>query len=824
MARDALCYRHLLAGGALLALAFSGAAPPASAQETYQQPPQPIAKMLDAPPIPAVLPSPNGKYLLELERPALPPISEVAAPTLRLAGDRIDTRSTDDPRQPTLTGLRVQGVDGSAERPIQLPAGAHIHYVRWSPDSRRIAMTVQEHVGGPLTIWIAEIATGAAHALSDRPLNAATGSPCAWLPADQGLVCRFRLSDQGQPPTAATIPVGPTIQQSSGRAVPNPTYEDLLANRDDEALFDYYYTTQLARVSLTGQLTPLGTSAVIVVSLPSPDGRYLLVEARHRPYSYRVPQTRFPTTIEVWDASSGSTVAKVADVPLQESVPISFDAVPTGPRRVSWRADQPATLVWIEAADGGDPKQSPVDNARDRLLEEAAPFSGNPTVLASVGYRIADVGWSKANLALVAEQWFKTRQRRTWAIDPSHPTTAPRLLFERSYEDRYADPGTFLMTAGPFGVPVLLTTADGKSGYLAGDGASSEGDRPFLDRVDLATAKTTRLWRSEAPYYERAITVVDPEARQVVTRRESVHDVPQYVVRTLPKGGLRQLTHFVDPAPEFANVSKQLITYTRADGVQLSATLYLPAGYTPAQGRLPFFFWAYPREFKTAAAAAQVIGSPYTFQRPIGDDPLYMVTQGYGVLDGPTMPIVGEGNAQPNDTYVQQLVASAQAAVDKVVSMGVADRNRIAVGGHSYGAFMTANLLVHSKIFRAGVAESGAYNRSLTPFGFQAEERTFWQAKDTYLRMSPFTYADSLSAPLLLIHGQADDNTGTFPVQSERFYAALSGNGALTRLVMLPDEAHGYRARESIGHALWEITRWLDTYVKGGSPAAATTQ
>jgi dipeptidyl aminopeptidase/acylaminoacyl peptidase len=297
--------------------------------------------------------------------------------------------------------------------------------------------------------------------------------------------------------------------------------------------------------------------------------------------------------------------------------------------------------------------------------------------------------------------------------------------------------------------------------------------------------------------------------------------VPQYVVRDIPGGALHQLTHFVDPAPEFANVTKQLITYTRADGVQLSATLYLPAGYTPAQGRLPFFFWAYPREFKSAAAAAQVVGSPYTFERPTGDSPLFMVTQGYGVLDGPTMPIVGEGSKQPNDTYVEQLVASAQAAVDKVVAMGVADRHRIAVGGHSYGAFMAANLLVHSKLFRAGIAESGAYNRTLTPFGFQAEERTFWQARDTYMRMSPFTYADSLSAPLLLIHGVADDNTGTFPVQSERFYAALAGNGAVTRLVMLPAEAHGYRARESIGHALWEIARWLDLYVK--SPANTTS-
>jgi dipeptidyl aminopeptidase/acylaminoacyl peptidase len=371
---------------------------------------------------------------------------------------------------------------------------------------------------------------------------------------------------------------------------------------------------------------------------------------------------------------------------------------------------------------------------------------------------------------------------------------------------------------------VLLTTADGHSAYLAGAGASSDGDRPFLDRIELATGHTTRLWRSAAPYYEFAVRVLDPAAHAVLTRRESVHDVPQYFVRELPSGTLRQLTQFADPEPQFAGVSKQLITYTRSDGVQLSATLYLPAGYTPAQGPLPFFFWAYPQEFKTAAAAAQVVGSPYAFVRPTGASELFLVTQGYGVLDGPTMPIVGEGDHEPNDTYVQQLVASAQAAVDKVVSMGVADRSRIGVGGHSYGAFMTANLLVHSKLFRAGIARSGAYNRTLTPFGFQAEERLFWQAPDTYMRMSPFTYADSLSAPLLLIHGEADDNTGTFPIQSERFYAALAGTGAVTRLVLLPAEAHGYLARESVGHTLWEMVRWMDRYVKTAPPPATPSK
>jgi dipeptidyl aminopeptidase/acylaminoacyl peptidase len=806
-----------------IAVSTLGAAGALAAQATYQQPPAPIAQMLDAPPVPAVEPSPDGRWLLILERPALPPITEVAAPMLRLAGDRVNPQTTDDPRHNTLTGLRLQPVAGGTERRIVLPSGARIHHVWWSRDSRRIAMTV-EQAGGGLTVWVADAAGGAARQLSPLPLNAAAGSPCAWLPGDQGLLCRFRATNAGQPPRPAATPKGPTIEESNGHAVPNPTYEDLLANADDEAMFDYLYRSQLGRVSIAGHVAMLGRPAVFVANVPSPDGRYALVESLHRPYSYHVPRSRFPNRMEIWDASTGKVVAPIADVPLQESVPISFDAVPTGPRHAGWRADQPAVLAWVEAVDHGDPASPAVDGARDRIMQTAAPFSSPPIVVASLGYRSAEVIWARNDLALVTERWWKTRRSRTWAVDPSHVGGAPRLIFDRSYEDRYGDPGMFVTTEGSFGQPVLLTTSDGQSAYLSGPGASPDGDRPFLDRIDLTTAHTARLWRSAAPYYEYVVRILDPAGQRVLTRRESVKDVPQYFVRELPDGSLHQLTQFADPAPKFAGVSKQLITYTRADGVQLSATLYLPAGYTPAQGALPFFLWAYPQEFKTAAAAAQVVGSPYAFVRPTGASELFLVTQGYGVLDGPTMPIVGEGDHEPNDTYVQQLVASAQAAIDKIVTMGVADRDRIGVGGHSYGAFMTANLLVHSKLFKAGVARSGAYNRTLTPFGFQAEERLFWQAEDTYMRMSPFTYADSLSAPLLLIHGEADDNTGTFPVQSERFYAALAGNGAVTRLVLLPAEAHGYRARESIGHTLWEMVRWMDTYVKAAPPPSTSSK
>ena len=792
----------------------------AHAQTKYEQPPAPIAAILDAPPVPAVRVSPDNRTLLILDRAALPPIAEVAAPELRLAGDRINPVTDAPSRAPTLTGLRLQSVAGGPppERPVALTPHSRILDALWSPDSHRIAAIVQSS-DSALTLWLVDATTGSAHMLSTRPLNAAAGTPCRWLPADAGLICRFRATDRGPaPPLADALPTGPIIQVSSGHATANVTYEDLLQSPADEARFDYYYTAQIARVALDGTITPLGAPGVYVTSAPSPDGHDLLVQTLHRPYSYQVPRERFPTRTEVWDLAANGAHTLIADRPLQEAVPSARDAVPIGPRDVAWRPDAGATLAWAEAVDGGDP--STRDSIRDVVKQLGAPFAGSPTIIASLRSRFEDADWANPNLALVTEQWWKTRRKRTWAIDPTHPTVAPRLVFDRSSEDRYADPGQFVTTGGAFGWPVLRTASDGRSAYLTGDGASADGDRPFLDRIDLTTFRTTRLWRSAAPYYATVAAVLDPAAHRVVIRRESVTDAPNYFAGDLPKGPLAQLTHFADPAPQFAGVTKQLITYQRADGVQLSATLYLPAGYTTAQGPLPFFFWAYPQEFKSAAAAAQVIGSPYRFTRPVGASELFLLTQGYGVLDGPTMPIVGQGDAEPNDTYVQQLVSSAQAAVDKVVSMGVADRSRIAVGGHSYGAFMTANLLVHSTLFRTGIARSGAYNRTLTPFGFQNEERSYWQARDIYTRMSPFTYADSLHAPLLLIHGLADDNTGTFPIQSERFYAALSGHGATVRLVMLPAEAHGYRGRESVGHTLWEMVRWLDTYVKNAKPVS----
>jgi dipeptidyl aminopeptidase/acylaminoacyl peptidase len=617
------------------------------------------------------------------------------------------------------------------------------------------------------------------------------------------------MSEKRQMPDAPSVPDGPTIQENTGKALAAPTFQDLLKNAYDEKLFDYFMQSRLVRVSLDGKLTPLGTAGLIASLSPSPNAKFLLVETLHRPFSYLVPAGRFPMKIDVMDMT-GKVVKELADLPLAEDVGIGRDAERKGVRNAAWRADAPATLVWAEVQDGGDAKSKA--EIRDKVFMLAEPFTGQPQTLISLEFRFRGMTWSEQGFALVNEFWWQSRKARTWLVKPSEK---PDLIFDRSSEDRYNAPGTPVTKLASNGETVLHTVDGGKSIFLVGDGASPDGDKPFMDKFDLTVKKTERLWRSEAPYYELPVDILDDAGKVVLTSRESVSEPPNYFIRNLDKKTMTQFTSFTNPAAALSKASKELIKYKRDDGVELSATLYLPEGYDAKKdGALPMLMWAYPQEFKSAAAASQIIGSPYRFVRINWGSPLYWLTQGYAILDGPTMPIVGEGNKEPNDTYVQQLVSSAKAAVDEVVRRGVADPKRIAIGGHSYGAFMTANLLAHSDLFRAGIARSGAYNRTLTPFGFQAEERTFWQAPDTYMKMSPFMNADKINEPILLIHGEADNNTGTFPIQSERFYNALKGLGKTARLVMLPFESHGYQGRESVMHTLYEMHEWLERYVK----------
>jgi dipeptidyl aminopeptidase/acylaminoacyl peptidase len=709
-------------------------------------------------------------------------------------------------------------VAGGAARAVPLPPGTRFLSPSWSPDGQRLAFLVDRPTG--LELWLSEVATGKARRLTAPVVNAATGAAFAWMPDSRSILFRAVPAGRAPAPAAQAAPA-PIVQVNEGRTAPVRTYQDLLRNSGDERLFDHYFTSQPVVVSVAdGAQRKVAQPGIYLGASPSPDGRYLLLTRVKRPYSYNVPAQLFPTDILITDLA-GRTVKQLASLPLRDDVPPQFDAVAPGPRSAQWRSDKPATVAWVEAQDGGDARRKA--DVRDRLFELAAPFTGAPRALADMKDRFAGVLWGKDDTAYLETQWWNDRREQRILLNPSAGTA--RVLLTRNFQDRYNDPGEPVTTVNASGRPVLLFAGDGRSIFQSGAGARREGEFPFLDRVDLTNGKATRLWQSGAPYYEDVVAVLDNEGRRLVTRRESRTEPPNLFVRTLSPGELpRQLTRFPDPAPQLAGVTQQLITYKRKDGVDLSGTLYLPAGYDKARdGPLPLVMWAYPTEYTDARVAGQVVDTDNRFTRPAGISHLFLLTQGYAVLDDPKMPIVGADGKEPNDTYIEQLTASAQAAVDAVVDLSVASRDRIAVGGHSYGAFMTANLLAHTDLFRTGIARSGAYNRTLTPFGFQAEQRTYWEAVDTYTKMSPFTYAPRIKEPILLIHGEADDNSGTFPVQSERFYAALKGAGANVRYVVLPYEAHGYRGRESVGHTLWEMTSWLDRYLKPAKPTATAT-
>lgn len=773
----------------------------------YQEPDQAIIDIVDAAPSPGGSLSPAGDLLLVTNYPSLPTIADVAAEQLKLAGRRINPANYTVSQARYVSGISLVDVDSGEPVAIDgLPNDLKALGVSWSPNGQYIAFAQQTPT--IVELWLVDVAAQQAKKWSSAPLNAVWGPRLEWRHDSSGLYS-YTVAEGLTKPATQTVPTGPVITESSGRTAPARTYQDLLQNKVDEALFDYYFTSQIQFFSVAGDAKKLGKPAIYTGVQSSPNDSYLLVSNIERPYSYAVPYYRFPETTQVW-SSQGEAVYTVVEQPLADNLPIAFDAVVQGRRDIRWRNDADATLIWAEAQDKGDPAVSA--EVRDEVYQQAAPFKQAPQKLLELSKRLGRVLAADEAHVLIWERWWADRDEKLWLVDATGERS-PQLVWDRSWEDRYNDPGEPL-TVQRDG-RTLLYLNDGKV-LLTGKGASDEGDRPFIDTFDLADQNSERLWRSEAPYFERPLALLDAEEMTFLTQREGVDDPADFFVRDIDDDNLQALTETPHPTPHTKGITREMISYEREDGLAMSAELYLPAGYDKERdGPLPTIVWAYPREYKSSSAAAQVSGSPYEFMRLSFWGPQYLATQGYAVLANATMPIVGEGDKQPNDTFIEQLVMNGKAAVKAGVDLGVTDPERAALGGHSYGAFMTANMLAHSDIFKTGIARSGAFNRSLTPFGFQREERTIWDDTDLYIGMSPFFHADKINEPLLMIHGSNDNNSGTFPMQSERLYQAVKGLGGTARLVMLPHESHGYRARESMLHMLWEQTRWLDIYLKG---------
>ena len=853
-------------------------------QPTYQKPSNAILDVFNAPPTPNVSISPTHDYMLLTTATRYPTIAESAEPMLRIGGLRIDPDYNGRHLAPRINALTLKAVPAGKETKIVLPPNPRLSQPAWAPDGKHFAFTNTTPTG--IELWVGTTTSATVRRIPGMKINAAYGQAMEWMPDNKTLLCQLIPAGRGRPPAEPKVPAGPHIQESYGKAVNTPTYEDLLQNAHDEDLFDYYTTSQLAVVNIaTGLAAPIGKPAIIVSSDPSPDGQHFIVTTNHKPYSYLVPSGSFPKEVEVWDRH-GKVEHKIASIPLSEGRPqgagpangpdqgLDENAL-NRPRNYQWRPTEAATLTWVESfrdpnANGnGELEQGRGQRGnqagnqganrratRDRLMAIKAPFQGNPTEMYKPEgqNRFGGVTWGEKGWALVRETEPQQNRGgqgngepsdmeqgrgggqgfgrgggpgRTLLVNFDNAAQKPRVIIDRpaaqQNQNRYNDPGTPVMRELPNGRRVFLQ--NGNNIFLASNGPTPEGDRPFLDRFDLTTLKSERLFRCDDKSYESFVAFLNEDGSRFITRYETPTEPPNYYVRSAGAADKQALTKFTDPTPQVRAISKQLVKYKRADGVDLNFTLYLPPDYKQGT-RLPTVVWAYPREFEDADSAGTVTGSQFRFTTISGMSQLFFALAGYAVLDNAAMPVVATGGNMRtvNDTFVDQIVADAKAAIDKAVEMGVTDRNRVGVGGHSYGAFMTANLLAHSDLFRAGIARSGAYNRSLTPFGFQNERRNYWEAPETYLKMSPFMFADKLKLPILLIHGEADDNSGTFPIQSERFYQALKGNGGNVRYVTLPFEPHGYQSKESLEHVLWEMTTWFDKYVKNATdtPAAAT--
>ncbi|XP_020592172.1 probable glutamyl endopeptidase, chloroplastic [Phalaenopsis equestris] len=805
----------------------------------YQLPPKEIRDIVDAPPIPALSFSPHRDKILFLKRRSLPPLSELARPEEKLAGIRIDGSANSRSRLSFYTGIVIHSLlsDGTLgpEKEVHgFPDGSKINFVSWSTDGRHLAFSIrtdeEDNKCSKLRVWIADVDSGKAKPLfqsDDICLNAIFEN-FVWVDDSTLLVCSIPVN-RGSPPKKPLVPASPKIQSNEKQKIVQVrTFQDLLKDEHDKDLFDYYAVTQLLLAS-DGKMKPIGPPALYTSVDPSPDGKYLLVSHIHRPYSFMVPCSRFPEKVDLWTAD-GEFIKEICDLPLAEHIPIAFNSVRRGKRSVNWRPDKPSTIYWVETQDGGDAKVEV--SPRDIVYTQPAEFRNGekPDILHKLDLRYGGISWCDDSLALVYESWYKTRRTKTWAISPGHKDVNPRILFDRSSEDVYSDPGSPMMRRTAEGTYVIAKIRNKDEGIyilLNGRGATPEGNVPFLDLFDIQEGKKERIWQSDREkYYESVVALMSDynddllniEQLKILTSKESKTENTQYFIQSWPDKKTIQITNFPHPYPQLAELQKEMVRYKRKDDVQLTATLYLPPGYSPSDGPLPCLVWSYPGEFKSKDAAGQVRGSPNEFAGIGSTSALLWLARRFAILSGPTIPIIGEGDEEANDRYVEQLVSSAEAAVEEVIRRGVAHPDKIAVGGHSYGAFMTANLLAHAPhLFCCGIARSGAYNRTLTPFGFQNEDRTLWESIDTYVNMSPFMSANKIKKPLLLIHGEEDNNSGTLTMQSDRFFNALKGHGTVSRLVILPFESHGYSARESIMHVLWETDRWLQKYCTDNS-------
>ena len=779
---------------------------------TYQKPPKSILDLADYERAPSVSMDTKKEYMLLSYRNTYKTLDELSQEEMRLGGLRINPVTNISSTTTYISNLKIRKIKGTAEMQVTgLPDNAKITNISWSPNEQKIAFSNTTATG--VELWVLDVAKAQARRLTDATVNSNMGNPFSWFKDGEHILVRMlpknrpSLIDNKQ-----ALPLGPTVSTADGSVSQNRTYQDLLKNKTDETNFETLVTSELYKVNLNGKAQLFKEANLYAGETFSPDGNYLMITTLEKPFSYIVPLSRFPNKSTVYNGN-GTLVKVINESPINEIMPKGFMAVKKGKRSINWRADAPATLYFVEALDEGNPANKVA--YRDEVFTWNAPFQNAPQSLVKTVQRYGGITWGNATTAIIQDYWYDTRNERTFLMNPSTPNAAPQLIWDRNSQDIYSDPGSFETVKNQYGSYVLAI--ENNKAFLIGKGFTKEGQFPFIDDFDLKNFKTKRLYQSNyKDKVENIYSIEDFKKGDVLVQIQSKTEYPNYYFRNIKKkNSLTAITDFKNPFESIKNIHKEVIKYQRKDGVVLSGTLYLPAGYDmKKKEKLPLLIWAYPEEFKDKNSAGQSSQNSNEFTFPYYGSFVYWVTRGYAVLDDASFPIIGEGTTEPNDTFITQLVDNAEAAINAVDKLGYINPKKVAVGGHSYGAFMTANLLTHSNLFACGIARSGAYNRTLTPFGFQSEQRNYWEVPEVYNTMSPFMNAKKMKTPLLLVHGEADNNPGTFTLQTERYFQALKGLGAPVRMVLLPKESHGYAAKENILHLLWEQDQFLEKYLK----------
>ncbi len=796
-------------------LLFIGFSFTALAQEnlSYQKPSKEILTLADYQRAPSVLMDSKKEWMLLTYRNTYKTLDDLNQEEMRLGGLRINPTTNISSTITYINNLKVRKIKDKTEIQVSgLPQNPKLTNLSWSPDETKIAFSNTTATG--VELWLLDVAKAKATKLTEATVNANLGNPFTWFQDGQAILVKMLLKNRAPlVDVKKDLPKGPIVSTSEGKVSSNRTFQDLLKNKTDETNFENLVTSELYKISLSGTTTLYKSADMYSGESFSPDGNYLMVTTIQKPFSYIVPLNRFPQKTSIYDLS-GTEIKIVNEVPLTEIMPKGFSSVRKGKRSMNWRSDKPATLYYIEALDEGD--QAKKVDFRDEIFLWEAPFVSNPTSLLKTPQRFAGIIWGNDKIAIAYDDWYDTRNTKTYLINPSNPSEAPKVISDRNSQDIYANPGNFETIKNQYGRKILALEND--HAFLLGDGFTKNGQFPFIDEFNIKTLQSKRVYQSTSTNQkEDLLSIEDFKKGDVLVMIQSKNDYPNYYFRNIKnKGKLTAITQFANPFESIKNVYKEVITYKRKDGVELSGTLYLPANYdrNSKKEKLPLLIWAYPAEFKDKNSAGQNDKNPNEFTFPNYGSFVYWVTKGYAVLDDAAFPIIGEGKTEPNDTFIPQLVSNAEAAIDAVDNLGFINRKKVAIGGHSYGAFMTANLLTHSNLFACGIARSGAYNRTLTPFGFQSEQRNYWENPAVYNTMSPFMNAEKMKTPLLLVHGEADNNPGTFTLQTERYFQALKGLGATTRMLILPKESHGYAAKENIMHLLWEQDQFLEKYLK----------